>query len=295
MRRACGSTGFGPKLPRLARLSSGLFGGPTGFDARAAFRAGFLAAAFAVFLAAGFLEALRALVGAAFVFVDRFLVVELFFFGRRLRLPCRSASLLHQLQPQRALQSRCRRPARPVLSQPRRQPPHHQGCYQPCLCLYQCAPILIFVVHVSLPELRETTLALVSLAVNKRLFVMHCRETCLRTVARRLRGSIAKTCNPLLRCLARLWQANDVRRPTLTSDVLRWLTVTSIEQCVCSGHSRRWCRLWDWSLSTRAFQLPRLCVLGQVPSPRRLPWVFLQDCRSGLFQMAYCYLLVLNC
>src|SRR4029077_19377383 len=52
--------------------------------------------------------------------------------------------------------------------------------------------ISIFVVHVSLPWLTETTLALVRLAVNKRLFVMHCRETLLRhrTVARRLRGSI---------------------------------------------------------------------------------------------------------
>jgi hypothetical protein len=35
---------------------------------------------------------------------------------------------------------------------------------------------LIFVVHVCLPRLTETTLALVSLAVNKRLFVMHRRE-----------------------------------------------------------------------------------------------------------------------
>src|SRR4029077_1643445 len=42
---------------------------------------GFLAAAFAVFLAAGFLEALPALFDAAFGFADRFFVVELFFFG----------------------------------------------------------------------------------------------------------------------------------------------------------------------------------------------------------------------
>jgi hypothetical protein len=52
-----------------------------GFDARAAFRGGFLAAAFAVFLVAGFFEAFRALEVTAFAFVDRFLVVELFFFG----------------------------------------------------------------------------------------------------------------------------------------------------------------------------------------------------------------------
>jgi hypothetical protein len=50
-----------------------------GFDAGAAFRAAFLAAAFAVFLAAGFFEALRTLFGLAFGFVDCF--VELFFFG----------------------------------------------------------------------------------------------------------------------------------------------------------------------------------------------------------------------
>jgi len=42
-------------------------------------------------------------------------------------------------------------------------------------------------------------------------------------------------------------------------------------------------RTWDSSLWTRAFRLPRLCVLGQVPVPRRRPWVFLQGCRSGLF------------
>jgi hypothetical protein len=57
-----------------ARFLAGL----CGFDARAAFRAGFLAAAFAV-LAVGFLEALRALIDFALGFVD--LVVEVFFFG----------------------------------------------------------------------------------------------------------------------------------------------------------------------------------------------------------------------
>ena len=51
-----------------------------GFVARPAFRDGFLVAAFAVFLAAGFLEALPALFDAAFGFADRFFVVELFFF-----------------------------------------------------------------------------------------------------------------------------------------------------------------------------------------------------------------------
>jgi hypothetical protein len=62
-------------------LRPGFLAVPRGFDARTAFRAGFLAAAFAVFLAAGFLEALRALFDAAFGFADRFLVVALFFFG----------------------------------------------------------------------------------------------------------------------------------------------------------------------------------------------------------------------
>ena len=58
-----------------------------------------------------------------------------------------------------------------------------------------------------------------------------------RTVARRLRGSIAEARDPLLSSFARLWQAHDVGRPTFTSDVLRRLAVTSIEQCVCLRES----------------------------------------------------------
>ncbi len=65
----------------LLYLRLGFLGVRDGFDARAAFRMGFLAAAFAVFLAAGFLEALWALFDAAFGFADRFFVVEFFFFG----------------------------------------------------------------------------------------------------------------------------------------------------------------------------------------------------------------------
>ena len=65
----------------LLDLRPGFLAAPRGFDARAAFRAGFLAAAFAVFLAAGFLEALRALAVFALGFVDCFFFVELFFFG----------------------------------------------------------------------------------------------------------------------------------------------------------------------------------------------------------------------
>jgi hypothetical protein len=71
----------------LLDLRPGFLAVPRGFDARAAFRAGFLAAAFAgflaaafaVFLAAGFLEALR--FDAAFGFADRFFSVEPFFLG----------------------------------------------------------------------------------------------------------------------------------------------------------------------------------------------------------------------
>ena len=65
----------------LLDFPAGFLAVPCGFDARVAFRAGFLAAAFAVFLAAGLLEALRTLFATAFGFADRFLVVELFFFG----------------------------------------------------------------------------------------------------------------------------------------------------------------------------------------------------------------------
>jgi hypothetical protein len=71
----------GGRYRDLLDLRPGFLAVPRGFDARAAFRAGFLAAAFAVLLAAGFLGALRALFDAAFGFADRFSVVELFFFG----------------------------------------------------------------------------------------------------------------------------------------------------------------------------------------------------------------------
>ena len=54
------------------------------FDARATFRGGFLADAFAVFLGAGFFEALRTLFDAGLDLADRFFVVELFFFGAAL-------------------------------------------------------------------------------------------------------------------------------------------------------------------------------------------------------------------
>jgi hypothetical protein len=65
----------------LLDLRPGFLAAPRGFDARAAFRAGFLAAAFAVFfLAVGFFEALRALAVFALGFVDCFFLVELFFF-----------------------------------------------------------------------------------------------------------------------------------------------------------------------------------------------------------------------
>lgn len=54
------------------------------FDARAALRGRFLATAFAVFLVAGFFEALRALFDAGFGLADRFFVVEFFFLGAAL-------------------------------------------------------------------------------------------------------------------------------------------------------------------------------------------------------------------
>jgi hypothetical protein len=57
----------------LLDFPAGFWAVPRGFEARAAFRVCFLAAAFAV-LAVGFLEALRALIDFAFGFVD--LVVD---------------------------------------------------------------------------------------------------------------------------------------------------------------------------------------------------------------------------
>ena len=47
---------------------------------------------------------------------------------------------------------------------------------------------------------------------------------------------------PLFRCFAGLGQANDVRWTTFTRDVLWRLTITSVEERVCSGNSRRWRR-----------------------------------------------------
>ena len=99
--------------------------GVCGFDARAAFRAGFLAAAFAV-LAVG-LEALRALIDFALGFVD--LVVEVLFFG--VVFAFRIVRFLAALIA--APESRCRRLARPVLSRPPRQQPPRLRCFQPCL------------------------------------------------------------------------------------------------------------------------------------------------------------------
>ena len=114
----------------------------------------------------------------AFGFVDRFFVVELFFFGDgRLRLPCTPLPC-------------CTNCGTRECTNHGPDDRHAQCCssYGASRCTtkgatsraYPCISgtlILIFVVHVSLPTLREMTLALVSLAVNKRLFVMHCRET----------------------------------------------------------------------------------------------------------------------
>ena len=55
------------------------------------------------------------------------------------------------------------------------------------------------------------------------------QRTWLQRVTRCWRGPFPKTRNPLLSSFARLWQASDVHRPTLTSDVLWRLAIASVE------------------------------------------------------------------
>src|SRR6478672_1520442 len=78
MRRAKGRAGLGRYR---VLLDLGFLAVPRGFDARAAFRADFLAADFTGFFTAVFLVALRALAVFALGFVDCFFAFELFFFG----------------------------------------------------------------------------------------------------------------------------------------------------------------------------------------------------------------------
>ena len=71
---------------------------------------------------------------------------------------------------------------------------------------------------------------------------MHCRAERLRGLSRRTitpcwRGLISKACNPLFHRLARFWQASHVYRPTLTSNVLQRLPITTIKQCIRSRDS----------------------------------------------------------
>ena len=114
----------------------------------------------------------------------------------------------------------------------------------------------------------------------------------------RLVPSICDACYPLLCTLRWLWQASNVRSRNLARDVLRRLSVTSIKKRISGRNSRSGCAFRVGSLSTRAFQLPRLCVLGLVPSPRRRLWAFRLDCRFGLsrkaFQFSCCFLTVLS-
>ena len=130
------------------------------------------------FLAAVFLVALRAVAGFVFVLVDR-LVVELFFFGAAADFAFRVGV--------RFLAAPIAAPESAPITVPTTGTPSAVPATAPAAAPPTVLPavpmpvsvgtlILIFVVHVSLPRLTETTLALVSLAVNKRLFVMHCRE-----------------------------------------------------------------------------------------------------------------------
>jgi len=87
------------------------------------------------------------------------------------------------------------------------------------------------------------TLAFVSRGVNSRTTLCTAAERLRgfsrRTIARFWRGLIPKACNPLFHRLTGLWYASHVHRPTLTSDVLQRLAITSIEQRIRGCHSRR--------------------------------------------------------
>ena len=150
-------------------LRPGFLAVARGFDARAAFRAGFLAAAFAVFLAAGFLEALRALFVFAFGFVDCFLVVELFFFG--------DAAAAFAFRELRFLAAPIAAPESAPITVPTTGTPSAVPATAPAAAPPRVLPAvpvpvsaspLIFVVHVSLPELRErlTSIGLLTVATH---------------------------------------------------------------------------------------------------------------------------------
>ena len=77
-----------PSYRDFLDLRPGFLAVPRGFDARPVFRTGFLAAAFAVFLAAVFLEYLRVLVEQLLVLSIAFSWLSSSFLACRLHLPC---------------------------------------------------------------------------------------------------------------------------------------------------------------------------------------------------------------
>ena len=160
----------------LLDLRPGFLAAPRGFVARAAFRAGFLAAAFAVFLAAGFLEALRALAVFALGFVDCFFFVELFFFGdaafafRVGSLPCCTncgpgERSNHGADDRHA--QRC--PSHGAGNRTTKGAPSRACACITALSLYLCRPCLS-------PRVERNDARFCKSSCQHEVLVMHCRE-----------------------------------------------------------------------------------------------------------------------
>ena len=176
-----GSTACASKLRACYRAARRFLAVPCGFDARAAFRRWLFGRCLCRLFGRGFSWKLCGRSWSArFCLCRSLLVVELFFFGAS---PTSPSVLVRPLPCCTNCSTRERTNHGPDDGYAQCRPGHgaSRGSTQSAPSrAYACISgtlILIFVVHVSLPTLTETTLASVSLAVNKRLFVMHYRET----------------------------------------------------------------------------------------------------------------------
>ena len=108
---------------------------------------------------------------------------------------------------------------RPMLSRPRRQPPRHQECFQPCLArISACISLNLDLCRPCFsPRVERNDARFCKSRCQHEVHFMHCRAERLsgthrRTITRCWRGPIPKARYPLLHRLAGLWQANDVRQ-----------------------------------------------------------------------------------
>jgi hypothetical protein len=220
----------------LLDFRAGFLAAARGFDARATFRDGFLATAFAVFLAAGFLEALRALFDAAFGFADRLFVVELFFFGAAFAFRVVRFLAAPIAAPERApiTVPTTGKPSAVPATAPATAPPSAL----PAVPMPVSVPVSVSTFSLSSmllsPSLEKDARFCTSRCQHEVDF-MHCAKRLRgltlsrRTIAQCWRGLIAKARNPLVHRFARRRHAHDVLRPTFASDVLWRLAIASVE------------------------------------------------------------------